>query len=158
MCLITIATQYITDINQIPNTGIDQEVFCRFWLSAYLMWAFIDCSSYNLTIMSIERYVAIKYPLTYEKSLVRRRLPYLILFTWIIGPLLALSIPISSTVIEGECFVDTEYPSDFIRTIALAFSLCVDMLLPASIMVVLHFQMSRILKKSNQESIGNSRE
>ena len=155
MCLITFFTQYITDINDVSD-GLVKELYCRLWLSAYFMWAFIDSSSYNLTIMSIERYVAIKYPLTYEQSLVKRRLPYLILFTWIIGPFLLLSFPVSSTVIDGECSVDTEYPSDLVRTLCLAINLFVDMLLPASIMVVLYFRMSQILRKSNKETIGRS--
>ena len=66
-------------------------------------------------MISFERWVAIKYPLRFDVTQVKKRLPFIILFTWVLGFVTLLTIALSSTVKNGECSVESEYPSNTIR-------------------------------------------
>ena len=157
VCIFTIGYQYITDINLIPD-GIYRELFCRLWLNSYLIGSYVNSSVYNLTVISFERWIAIKYPFKFESNQVKKRLPVVIVFTWIIGPALMLGFPLTSNVKADECSVGTEYASSTFRLIAVATNVCMDMVLPLVTMVVLYYQMWQVLKKSGKSDISNASE
>ena len=70
VCTVSVLIQYVTSIEQVPE-GLAQELACRFWLSTYLLWGFATASGYNLTFLTIERYLAITKPMKYDAEAVR---------------------------------------------------------------------------------------
>ena len=70
-------------------TGLAQELFCRLWMSTYLIGAFTAASGYNLTLLTIERFLAITQPMKYDVERVYNRLPYVLSMAWFIGIIVA---------------------------------------------------------------------
>ena len=65
VCLSAAAIQYTTRLDLVHGATA-QDLYCRLWITFYPMWSFITDSTYNLTVISLERYAAIRNPLTYN--------------------------------------------------------------------------------------------
>ena len=50
-----------------PDNVYDQFI-CRFWHTRILLWNFLITSSYNIFLMALERYIAVIYPMWYNKN------------------------------------------------------------------------------------------
>ena len=51
--------------------GLSQKIYCKVFLSNTLHIGYFGSSGYNLVALSIERYMAIVYPLHYDESQVK---------------------------------------------------------------------------------------
>ena len=60
-----------------------RELYCQLLDSEFLAWALAHVSAYNLCLVTLERYVAIKHPLQYETKLTAKRMKYLITLIWV---------------------------------------------------------------------------
>lgn len=79
-------------------------VLCRMWFSQYLYWTIIKTSTVNLTFLTMDRYFAVVFPLSYRQT-ARPRLAVLFsVLAWVIGAALEIYFPIIHRVFEdGEC-------------------------------------------------------
>lgn len=155
LCMMVVLLQYSNDITK-ASEGKSRELYCKFWSSEYMMWVLIDNSTYNLLVMTFERNFAIKNPLKYDEAKVRRRLPFSICFTWLIGFVIPISFPLFTTVLDGECVVDALLHTQFQRNIALSFNVLFEMLLPLSLMVFLYGHLAYILRvKQTRSDLGS---
>lgn len=101
----------LTFVPEEPNLiGLDQKnrilagFVCRLWFSEYLYWAVTKASTVNLIFLTVERYVAVVFPLTYRRNARPRVAIILSLFAWIIGALIEIYFPIIHRVFEdGDC-------------------------------------------------------
>ncbi|XP_038058598.1 allatostatin-A receptor-like [Patiria miniata] len=66
------------------NTFLDQFV-CRFLFPDILMWCVYVTSTYNLVIISLERFMATCYPLKHRKVISKGKLKFAVAATWVIG-------------------------------------------------------------------------
>ena len=82
---------------------MDAEIFCRLWLSTDIFISFATSSGYNLLFLSIERYLAITRPLTYDEQRIKSKLYILIPAIWISGFVLVLPDPFLFKVEDGMC-------------------------------------------------------
>ena len=149
-----LAGELMNDINAVSK-GPAQELYCRLWLTRYFMWTMIDGSTFNLTVITVERFMAIRSPLTYDNHVVRKRLPLMILLIWLTGIILLLPFPLTSTVRDGYCSVDTEYPTDGWRRFSLSVTMVAVFLIPFTLMVSMYISMGVILRRTIQG--GNSK-
>ena len=53
-----------------PHSRHDQFV-CRTWLTRSQMWSFLTTSTYNIMLMTLERYSAVTYPVWYSNNVSR---------------------------------------------------------------------------------------
>jgi len=52
------------------NSTYDQFV-CRVWLTRTPLWAFLNVSTYGISLMALERYAAVIYPVWYNNNVSR---------------------------------------------------------------------------------------
>ena len=64
-------------------------------LSSVSFWA-ITCSVTQLTVIAIERFIFIMYPLRYHSILTHRRITIILIILWIYGCIVGISAPVSS--------------------------------------------------------------
>jgi len=57
----------VDGIGRSPDSLYDQLV-CRIWLTRILMWAPLFTSTYNILLMTLERYAAVIYPIWYSSN------------------------------------------------------------------------------------------
>ena len=62
------------------------EFLCRFWWSRFFLFSCFDISSWNLTIMSVERYFAVFHPTTYSHYFSKRRVITMVILIWVFAP------------------------------------------------------------------------
>ncbi|XP_071494131.1 histamine H2 receptor-like [Diadema antillarum] len=92
--LILILT-YTLPNPDVPTIGSWAEFICRMWVSKTLLWMLFVVSTFNLCTMSLERYCAVAYPVLYSTRFNKRMAVVMILFSWIVAPLLHYYYPIA---------------------------------------------------------------
>ena len=107
-----VATTLFNDITVIES-AIGREMFCRLWLTTLPTWGIFLSSTYNLVAVTVERYMAIVYPLSHSQWFTRRRAYVVMVCVWCVGPIYnaAYMVP-SSAVVHGRCSVFTVWPNE----------------------------------------------
>ena len=103
-CCIMITTTSRTQVEGL--SGIMGEIYCRFWLSDLPLWSFMISSSYTLILLTVERYIAIVYPIFHHTSFKRTTVLALAIAAWFPGfiYMLCFLVP-TSGVTEGRCMI-----------------------------------------------------
>ncbi|XP_071798350.1 allatostatin-A receptor-like isoform X2 [Asterias amurensis] len=71
-----------------PTEGATGEWLCRFWWSRFVLFYFFAISTFNLTLISLERYVAVVHPLTYSKRFTSRNTKIFVGVIWLFCPVM----------------------------------------------------------------------
>ncbi|XP_070552384.1 neuromedin-U receptor 2-like [Ptychodera flava] len=61
------------------------EILCRLWKSAYLLWTCFLASSFNLVVITFERYYAIIYPLHHATMFTNTRVAIILAAEWLVA-------------------------------------------------------------------------
>ena len=64
------------------------EFLCRFWWSRFFLFSCFAISTWNLTVMSIERYFAVLHPMTYSRNFSKRHAIIMMILIWILAPIM----------------------------------------------------------------------
>jgi len=78
MCasLFTLLTAVVeVDGTRLSRDSVSDQMLCRFWLTRTPLWIFLFTSTYGISLMALERYIAIIHPIWHNNN-VR------IYFTW----------------------------------------------------------------------------
>ncbi|PIK34888.1 putative galanin receptor type 1-like [Apostichopus japonicus] len=87
------------------DSQVLQAFACYVWTRATL-FALFAVSTFNLTLISLERYVATMWPLKYAKLFARRNLISLVGLVWLLAPVCQYSIAFTTrTYIDGVCIL-----------------------------------------------------
>ncbi|XP_077988480.1 galanin receptor type 1-like [Glandiceps talaboti] len=65
--------------------GLAGSVLCKLWLSRYLMWASFNISTFNLVAVTLERYVAIVFPVVHHNRFTAFKAKVVCVFVWGLG-------------------------------------------------------------------------
>ncbi|XP_033097997.1 somatostatin receptor type 4-like [Anneissia japonica] len=135
---------YLVFFNSNAPSGLWGRVFCK---SRVLFWYTSATSTYNLVMLTIERYIAVVHPLFYRtKSFGQKRtVPLLILH--VLGSLTAFQVGITADLskdVHGECVYN--YSSKLIAVVLAVYVFSMCWLIPVSVM---GFCYTRILLKLN---------
>ena len=107
---IMIIVQFTDDITWVPD-GAGMLLFCRLWLSKTVMWGAFFTSTFNLVIMTWERYFAIVHALSYNKHFTRSRARILMVLIWVAGQAWGSYCFFSTNIVDGECRAYSVWPS-----------------------------------------------
>ena len=80
------------------------EILCRIWVPGLLAWSIINASTYNLVVLTLERYLNIIHPFWSKRFITDRVERAMLVAPWVIGPLIEFSIIIHLTQVKnGTC-------------------------------------------------------
>ncbi|KAJ8030469.1 Cholecystokinin receptor [Holothuria leucospilota] len=138
----------------VGNFGIKgdilQAVNCYLWRSQLILFSTFAVSTFNLTVISVERYFATIYPLSYKKVFTRKNMRYLIAAVWLISPILQYVIVWQTyTYRNGHC--DIEWSLASVGVLLFFW----EYMAPVSVMTFSFFCITRRLKQLNQIVHGN---
>ena len=138
-------------VQTLPNTFAAQ-FYCRMIHSSVLMWTSICASIFTLTTISVERFMAVRYPFVFQRLFTPKRVTVTIIIIWL-SAFTINTLCIYVNFIRGnQCVV--EFPSlPFQKFIGVSYFL-VEYLLPVFIMVCAHILTIRSLKKRAQTLSG----
>ncbi|XP_071494663.1 octopamine receptor beta-2R-like [Diadema antillarum] len=86
-----------------PSPWVFGTIYCIIWKSSVLLWASFAISTFNLTIISIERYIAVVHPMQYTSLFKRSSTMFMVACTWFVAP--SINIAYNGIVNEyhGKC-------------------------------------------------------
>ena len=126
---------------------------CKIFLTKVASSVCLYTSTYNITALTIERFLAIKDPLGYNPTKVLRRLPLVFLSIWCISILSQLIILITTTVKYNYCLPVYKIHYTFWIDYIGYQNLNISLVIPLSIMIYCYSRIfSAMLKSTNLKS------
>ena len=126
--------------------GIARILVCRIWLSTYTIWCLTVASGYNLTFLTVERFLAITRPMTYRIEVVNKRLPFILLLAWLMGMILASVNLFLFYVSDGQCFLIVDTDTSIIKHVVPIYSFTTYCVIPAIVMTFANIKMGFTLR------------
>ncbi|XP_071478276.1 allatostatin-A receptor-like [Diadema antillarum] len=68
----------------VPTSFLGQ-VYCKVVHSSMFLWVSFEASTYTLTAIAVERYIAVAYPFQFKNLVTRKRVTIVIIANWILG-------------------------------------------------------------------------
>nr|XP_054771708.1 G-protein coupled receptor moody-like [Lytechinus pictus] len=96
-----------------PNLGyLGSQLYCRLWDSRILIFSGFSTSTFNLVIISVERYVAVVHPMLYVTRIKRKTMYVLAVTAWLTAPTLQIVLAITQFDYRGgRCVVIDRGPA-----------------------------------------------
>ena len=136
-----IVSKSSTQPTLIPNE-FASEFYCRVWYNQVLLWGTYMSSTYNLVVLTIERYMKIVHPIYHKTSFTSLKSKLLILFVWLFGIsfLTVYAVP-STRIVEGRCWIVSFWPNDVTQQIVAYLVIVMQYFLPLIVIVVAYTKM-----------------
>ena len=103
-------------------------------------------STYNMTCMTIERHLAITKPLQYDADKVRRRIPFVFFFTWVLVFAAVVFVPATTVIIGGVCMPGLKMFGTFLMDYYAPNCFVISLIIPMLIMIVCYTRMFLALR------------
>ena len=134
----------------VANLDVDVTIpiFCHYILTKTTHTFTFVLSTYNVTLLSIERYLAIVDPLSYDMEKVRRRLPYLFVGEWIFCILAFMMVPCTTIIRDGKCLMAYHMLNNFLWTFYSPYEVTIAFVFPLSISIFCYGRMFYCLRQS----------
>ena len=147
----TSALLILTSTNTYDNAGgqygIKGELYCRIWAMKVPLWSAFMVSTYNLLVLTVERYIEIVHPIYHKVSFGRVHLSIAMILVWIIGfAYNFLLTGLTSGTSSGQCELMTNWPSEFARNAVGVLTFVLEYLLPLLVMIFCYSKIAWILK------------
>ena len=88
-----------------PRGDLVDELVCRLVYSDVLLWCVNVTSTYNLVVLSLERFAATCHPVWHRNACTPSRLKYALAASWLIGFVYGAHIPLVVEPYRGRCRV-----------------------------------------------------
>ncbi len=129
-------------------SGLSDSLYCKLWISKVFLWSLFCASTYNLVIISIERYYEIVHPIQHKSFLTRTKTILLLLFPWIIPVIIEILYVIPTTgIVQGYCVVIGIFPSELAGRICVIFVNVFQLIFPLGVMIVSYTHIYLTLRK-----------
>ena len=101
----------------LPADPLAADIYCRLWISKYLLWSVMLSSTYSLVTITLERYFAVVHPILHKTSFTRSKALTSIVIVWMIGPIFQIYFFLTSGVVGRECLVYSIWPNETTRKV-----------------------------------------
>ena len=133
-------------VQELPN-DIRGMLYCRLVASDVFMWTALKASVFNLIAVTLERYLAVVYPLRHKRLFSPKKAKICIAITWLVAVVVNSFAAVVLTVKNGECVV--VWNSDFVRITVGVSVFLFTYLIPVFVMLLTYI---RILAKLRTQS------
>ncbi|XP_070581993.1 tachykinin-like peptides receptor 86C [Ptychodera flava] len=146
-----VTTRYPTKafVLTVPD-GAAGELYCRLYFSAVFFWVSIKASTFNLILVTFERYFAIVHPLSYSTYYTHRNVVIMVATSWSFSFLLEIIFVSFHHYSQGSCHLFV-YPDSSIGIGLGVFNFFVSFFIPIVAMVWAYASIVQSLRKSAQE-------
>ena len=156
VCAFNIVEEIFIELN------INGQGTCHMIISKTLSLIALYTSTYNMTVLTIERHFAIVNPLQYDSEKVIKRLPYIFVGEWIFCSVALSYIPTTTIYRDGSCMVIYHLLSTPLWDFIAPYLFIIAIAIPCLIMVICYSRMlyalnlsSKLIKASTPNSAEN---
>nr|XP_054772826.1 galanin receptor 2b-like [Lytechinus pictus] len=148
---LLLLASFVAPLPSIPtNNPILARFLCAFWHSKYPFWSLIVASSLNLTLMTLERYYAIVFPLHYHSRTKSTKLACLVALPWLSGFAYQQNLMWFSQTDNDSCNL-FQFPNDEARTGFAFGAMFLELVLPIAVMAFVYTSLTRKLRSTMEE-------
>jgi 7 transmembrane receptor (rhodopsin family) len=153
--LVVGALQIIISILTSVNTsGLLLYVWCYAINSKVFFTGLLMASTWNLVVMSMERYLEIVHPIAHKMWLTRRRVFAAMISVWVLGVVYkCLGVLPVMKVVNGVC-KSGQYANGAAATVGSLYNVIGEFLFPFCIITVCYVKISRATRKVNFSAAG----
>ena len=127
---------------------------CGFWYTQYPFWSSYAATIWNLVILTLERFLAVVYPIQYRNKASVPRAMMFALIPWVYG-FLHMSYLIPMTDVEdGTCF-QFMWPNNTMQPAMGVYTFFILFLAPFSLMTFLYYKIVRVLRQGVGQSASD---
>ena len=84
--------------------SVADDIYCRVWLRRSPLWITILVSTYNLVLLTIERYLSVVHPIKHKMSFTHNKAVISIVLCWLLGITFNLTTTLPyAKVTDGHC-------------------------------------------------------
>ncbi|XP_077993953.1 galanin receptor 2b-like [Glandiceps talaboti] len=116
----------------IPN-NLTGDIICKIWMSEYILWGLFISSTFNLSFLSIERYLAVCHPVLHRNKITMTKIKVIAVCAWFIGLIRESYWPTMNFNENGICNVK-EWPNSGMQKLVGCVVFLTEYVLPLTIM------------------------
>ena len=154
VCIVTIVEEIAG--NYVVNPAIP--FFCHYILTKTTKTVCCFTSTYNITVLSVERYLAIIDPLNYDTDKVKRRLPYVFIGEWLLCGIAFMIVPYHTITRNGKCLMGHHMIGTVIWDLYSPYEFSLAFAIPLIISLYCYGRMLICLHQSARGSSGASKD
>ncbi|XP_072175554.1 trace amine-associated receptor 9-like [Diadema setosum] len=136
---------------RVPETWLGS-VYCKVINSAVLMWFSVLSSIFILTLIPIERYIAIAHPLHFKRLVTRQRVIKIVVVTWMTAFMATFYLFFVAAAKGGTC--SETFHSGLSQIVTGCMVFIVQFLIPAFIMLVAQALTALVLHRQSRRRLG----
>ncbi len=114
--------------------GLAGEILCRMWLSTNVLWVLFTASTYNLCVLSLEKYFSIVHPISHKKAFTMQKAVVGMSMAWVISILINVFDYPTSALQGTVCIRWVFWPSSFAQRANGVINCIVKFFVPLGIM------------------------
>ena len=149
VCIVTILVTRYNGVHYF-SSDLGEIFLCTVWYTRSVMWACIQCSGYNLMFLTLERFWAVTKPFQYNQEKVLARLPYIFLFTWIIGFATIIPNSMFNRMVQGTCAPFYVLSEAWMLKVIGGYSLLAACIIPGGVMIAAYVLIWKSMRKSQR--------
>ncbi|XP_072038651.1 galanin receptor 2b-like [Amphiura filiformis] len=138
-------------LSRVPNTTAGH-FYCKVVYSSNIMWVSIVASIFTLTAVSVERFVAIRYPSRYRSLLSLKVTRIIIVSIWLAAFIINTFSYYVTHLHQGQCIV--EFPSMGFQIFLGTSLFLIEYLIPMIIMLIANVRTIQILQEQGRNLSG----
>ena len=154
VCVVTIVEEVAA--NYVVNPAIP--FLCHYILTKTTNTLCFFTSTYNITLLSIERYLAIIDPMNYDTEKVKKRLPYVFIGEWLLCGVAFMIVPYHTIIRNGKCLMGYRMIGTFLWDLYSPYEFSLAFALPLIISLYCYSRMLVCLHQSARGSIGATKD
>ena len=122
---------------------------CLIWRTAVLLWSLMISSTYNLVLVSIDRYLQIVHPVWHKNQMTTCIAKGMLAFAWLSGFVWKLpTVLATSRVVDGVCYSMAFWPSELMQNAVGILGIIFQFFLPLGILIFTYTKIILVLKKT----------
>ncbi|CAD5124907.1 DgyrCDS13156 [Dimorphilus gyrociliatus] len=137
-------------VDETKLTGTFLIWYCRAWYKGAWVWGILTGSSYNLVLLSLERYFSVIFPIAH-KNLSRRKIIIAAILVWLIFISYEFShqTPTSTISETGHCAPFSKWPNDLIRRSVGVLIIAIQFIIPLIIIAFSYISLAITFSKKS---------
>ena len=131
--------------------GLRDELYCLLWLTRWPLWSIFTVSTYNLILITVERYISVIHAVWHKTSFTKAKTVVSMIVIWIFGSVyFGMYTMFPTDVTNGSCGLLSNYVSDTAQGATGIMNFGVHYLIPIIIMVFCYTKMALALQNRIQ--------
>ncbi|XP_006824535.1 galanin receptor 2b-like [Saccoglossus kowalevskii] len=131
-------------------------VYCKLWVSRYFYWTNLVASTFNLVLITFERYVAIVYPLRYVSIYTNTTVIIMIMSAWVLASVYKSYVSVFRYVKDGICYSNWSKLDPHLQTFIGVMAFLVEYFVPVMVISLAYIHIAVVLKRSATVNVGGT--